>query len=53
MEKEFYKNWHPCSVTKYNQEYHIVQDGIINKEDYALLFEGEDKKCHIPAEVVD
>ena len=48
-----YKQWHPCVVEKVNREYHIVQNGILNKEDYALLFENEDEKHHIPVEVTN
>lgn len=48
-----YRNWRDCVVEKVNHEYHIITDGIINKKDYALLFENEDEKHHIPVEVVD
>lgn len=47
-----YRNWHPCVVQKINREYHILQNGILNKQDYALLFENEQEKHHIPVEVV-
>jgi CRISPR-associated endonuclease Cas1 subtype I-B len=40
-------------VQKVNREYHILQDGILNKKDYALLFENEREKHHIPVEIVD
>lgn len=49
---EVYVNWNRCSVEKVNREYHIVQDGIISKKDYALLFENEDERHHIPVEIV-
>ena len=32
-------------------KYHIVSDGIINREDYVLLFEYEEKNHIIPVEV--
>ena len=48
-----YQKWHPSVVQKINQEYHILQDGVLNKKDYALLFENEQEKHHIPVEVVD
>ena len=35
----------------FDEKYHIVSDGIINREDYALLFENEEKKHIIPVEV--
>lgn len=48
-----YYKWHPSVVQKINNEYHILQDGVLNKKDYALLFENEQEKHHIPVEVVD
>jgi len=45
-----YREWHPCVVQKINQEYHMIQDGILNKKDFALLFENESQKHHIPVE---
>lgn len=49
-ERSVYYNWHPCAIRQINQEYHIVQDGVLNKKDYALLFENEEHKYHIPVE---
>ena len=51
--REVFYNWNRCAVQKVNREYHIVQDGILNKKDYALLFENEEQKHHIPVEIVD
>ena len=34
-----------------DEKYHIISDGILNREDYALLFENEEKKHIIPVEV--
>lgn len=51
--KAVYHHWHTCSVEKMNKEYHIIQNGILNKDDYALLFENEDEKHHIPVEIVE
>lgn len=48
-----YHKWHECKVQRVNKEYHIVEDGILTKKDYALLFENESGKYHIPVEVVD
>lgn len=50
---ETYYNWHPCVVQKVNHEYYIVQNGILNKHDYSLLFENDKEKHHIPVEVVE
>lgn len=48
-----YQKWHVSVVQKINQEYHILQDGVLNRKDYALLFENEQEKHNIPVEVVD
>lgn len=53
QKKSVYHQWHTCSVQKIDREYHIIKDGVLNKKDYALLFENEDEKHHIPVEVVE
>lgn len=50
---ETYHHWRMCKVQKVNKEYHIIENGILTKKDYALLFENEAGKYHIPVEVVD
>lgn len=47
-----YTTWHPTALQKVNYEYHLIEDGILNKQDFALLFENEEEKHHIPVEVV-
>lgn len=51
--KEVYSNWNYSVVQKINKDYHIVQDGILCKKDYSMLFENDDCKHHIPVEIVD
>lgn len=51
--KRMYNQWHPSALEKSDKEYHVVQNGILNKKDYALLFENEDGKYHIPSGVTD
>jgi CRISPR-associated endonuclease Cas1 len=48
-----YQNWHASALQRINQEYHVINDGILNKKDYSLLFENEDKKYYLPVEVTD
>ena len=48
-----YSNWHDAKLESRNGVYHIVSDGILNKQDFGLLFENEEKKCYIPVEVTD
>ncbi len=49
----YYREWHPCVVEKVNREYHITKGGILNKKDYALIFENTDEKHHIPVEATE
>lgn len=50
---EVYNNWHDSALQKINHEYHLLQNGVLNKRDYALIFENEKEKCDIPVEAVD
>jgi len=38
---ETYHNWHRSVVQKVDKEYHIVQDGILNKMSFCLLKQGQ------------
>lgn len=48
-----YHEWHPCVVEKVNREYYIVKNGVLNKKDFALLFENKEEKHHIPIETTE
>lgn len=50
-----YSKWHESAIaeTPAPGEYHIVEDGILNRKDYTLLFENEEEKHYIPVEVID
>lgn len=50
---ESHGKWHRGVIQKVNSEYHLLQDGVLNKKDYSLLFENQDEKHHIPVEVVE
>lgn len=41
-----YQTWHPSAIQHINHEYHLIQNGILNKKDYELLFENEDNRHH-------
>ena len=45
--------WASSVLRKSHGAFHIVQDGVINRKDYSLLFENEDEKHHIPVGVTD
>lgn len=48
-----YSRWYGSKMQFINGRYHIVSDGIINRQDFTLLFENEQKKHFIPVEVTD
>ena len=48
-----YQTWHTSAIQHINHEYHLIQNGILNRKDYELLFENEDKKHHIPIECTE
>ena len=48
-----YGDWHPGVTYIQGDEYHIVHEGILNRQDYSLLFENEESGYHIPVEVTD
>ncbi len=47
------RSWSACIIEKVGGEYHILQDGILNKKGYAMLFENQDEKHHIPVETTE
>ena len=49
-ENKYYTYWKKNSLKKENNEYHIINDGILNQEEYSVLFENFDKKVYIPVE---
>ncbi len=51
--KHYYSSWYTSPIRFINHQYHLIDDGIIRKRDYHLLFENEQQKVQIPIEVVD
>lgn len=47
---EYYGIWHPSAIQKIEQDYHIISDGILNRKDFSILFEDENRKIFIPIE---
>lgn len=48
-----YDYWHKSALKKENNEYHIINDGILTKKDYSILFENENQKVDLPIEVTE
>ena len=53
-EKKFvYSKWHKDALERVGKDYHIVNDGILTRKDFSVLFEKDDGKINIPVEVAD
>lgn len=51
--KNIWIKWHREAVEKVNQQYHIINDGILTRKDFNVLFLSGDKKIHIPVETTE
>lgn len=49
-EEKYYNQWHASAIQKIDRNYHLINDGILTKKDYTILFENEEKKYYIPVE---
>lgn len=45
-----YRQWESSSLQVENNQYHLLNDGILSKRDYTLLFENGINKCYLPVE---
>ncbi|HEL9598808.1 TPA: CRISPR-associated endonuclease Cas1 [Streptococcus suis] len=49
----YYPTWHQSPLRFVNQQYHIVEGGILTKKDFSLLFETEEYRYHLSIEVIE
>lgn len=47
---KYHKQWYTSAITKIDKSYHVINNGILTKKDFTILFENEDKKTYIPVE---
>ncbi len=45
-----YNSWNRDAIQKIDRDYHIINNGILTKRDYNLLFDNESGKKYIPVE---
>ncbi len=45
-----YKTWSRDAIQKIDRDYHVINDGILTKRDYNILFDNENGKKYIPVE---
>lgn len=48
-----YRDWHTTGIQRNDHNYHLINEGILTKQDFTLLFEGEEGKKYIPVETTD
>lgn len=53
LNKTSYDKWHNVPIKRVDNQYHIIQDGILSKKDFHLLFENENTKRLIPVDIMD
>lgn len=46
----YFNKWHISAIQKIDKNYHLINDGILTKRDYTILFENEEKKYYLPIE---
>ena len=51
--KTIYNNWNTASLDKKQNKYYILNEGILSRKDWTILFENENNKRYIPVEVVE
>ena len=48
-----YRDWYTTGIKKVDHNYHLINEGILTKRYYTLLFEGPTGKKYIPIETTD
>lgn len=52
-EKTVFKGWYTTGIQKVDRNYHLINDGILTRQDYNILFENKERKKYIPVETMD
>lgn len=48
--ESYYKRWNASAIQKIDRNYHLINDGILTRKDYTILFENEEGKHYLPVE---
>ncbi|RGR54906.1 CRISPR-associated endonuclease Cas1 [Agathobacter rectalis] len=46
----YFGSWHCSAIQKIDRNYHIINDGVLNKKDFTILIENDEHKMYIPIE---
>lgn len=52
-EKTVFRGWYTTGIQKIDRNYHLINDGILTRQDYNILFENKERKKYIPVETMD
>jgi len=47
-----YHDWHSTAIERVDKDYHLINDGILNRKDFNILFENAEHHRYIPVETV-
>lgn len=48
-----YRDWYTTGIQRIDRTYHLINEGILTKKDFNLLFENDEGKKYIPVETTD
>ncbi|HAT88295.1 MAG TPA: CRISPR-associated endonuclease Cas1 [Roseburia sp.] len=48
-----YRDWYTTGIQRVDNNYHLINEGILTKRDFNILFEGGEGKRYIPVETTD
>lgn len=48
-----YRDWYTTGIQRIDSSYHLVNEGILTRRDFNILFENDEGKKYIPVETTD
>ena len=51
--KTVYRDWYTTGIQRIDSSYHLVNEGILTRRDFNVLFENDEGKKYIPVETTD
>ena len=51
--RTIYRDWYTTGIQKVDRNYHLINEGILTKRDFTVLFENIEGKHYIPVETTD
>lgn len=49
---KYYNQWKVSVIEKIDRDYHIINNGILTRRDFTVLFENEEGKYYLPIETM-